>query len=282
MAHLKTFHQLQNYDDLHHIQLKKVHEKETMDRLIHEAKLEKKLIKPNEQPNILLAPQAQHYFASGFVHCSVSRNVLQSPLRIALAFQKHGGADDKIVMVAIKQGGNRTSNYHIFDTGRVGGWSIKNSMDAVKLDKKAGNYIGKLRREKNDRSSYSLYNAKEDKEQIAAFHYNMPTFAKQWTEGQPPRKMQVALPCIDENGDIEPRASYLRNKLLDNMKRKSITALNLFSTKEPTYDNGQYRLNFNGRVTTASVKNLQIEDEKGEIFLQFGKVNEHKFHLDYK
>lgn len=280
--HPEPLNQLQNYNDAYHQKMKKAHEEEVMQRLINEAKLKKKLNKPTEQPNILRAPQSHHYFASGFVHCSVSRNVLQSPLRIAFAFQKHGAIDDKTTMVAIKQGGNRTSNYHIFDTGRVGGWSIKNSTDAVKLDKKAGNYIGKLRREKNDRSSYSLYNSNEDKEQIAAYHYSMPTFAKQWTEGQPPRKMQVAIPWVDKNGEIEPRASYLKNRMIDNIKRNCKTSLNLFSTKEPTYDNGQYRLNFNGRVTTASVKNLQIENEHGEILLQFGKVNEHKFHLDFK
>ncbi len=280
----KTLYQLQNYDDLYHEQKKKkaYEDEEAMQRFVHQAKMANKTIKPTEQPGILLAPQLNHYFASGFVHCAVSRNVLQSPLRVSLAFQKHGAIDDKIAMVAIKQGGNRTSNYHIFDTGRLGGWSVKNSIDAVKLDKKAGNYIGKLRKEKNERNSYSLYNANEDKEQIAAYHYDTPSFAKQLTEGQPPRKMKVALPCIDKNGEIEPRASYLKNRMIDNIKSRSKTAINIFTTKEPTYDNGQYRLNFSGRVTTASVKNMQIINEEGEILLQFGKVNEHKFHLDFK
>jgi tubby-related protein 1 len=45
---------------------------------------------------------------------------------------------------------------------------------------------------------------------------------------------------------------------------------------------GQYRLNFSGRVQTPSVKNMQLENEQGEILLQFGKVDEHRFHLDYK
>jgi hypothetical protein len=70
--------------------------------------------------------------------------------------------------------------------------------------------------------------------------------------------------------------------LIDSIKKQSKTAVNLFSTKEPTYDNGQYRLNFSGRVTTASVKNMQIIDSNGEIIAQFGKVGEHRFHLDYR
>ena len=260
-----------------------------------------------QYPNILIAPKPHHYFSSGFVHCCVLRNPLQSPLRIKFIFQKHyhgnsnfvglGTSKDKVAMVAIKQNGNRTSNYHIFDTGRFGGWSNSSGRntgnrsstissigcnDELKLDKKAGNYIGKLRREKKDRSSYSLYDNKKNKEQIGAFMYTLPTLSSQWAEGQPPRKMQVAIPSIDKDGMIEPRASYLKNRLIDSIRKKSQTAVNLFSTKEPTYDNGHYRLNFNGRVTAASVKNMQIIDQHGEMFIQFGKVGEHRFHLDYK
>jgi hypothetical protein len=273
----KTAHQLYNYDDKLE-QLTESNEEEYSNPAI----LEKKWIRPSGRPHILVAPEEKHYFASGFIHCCIIRNVLQSPFRVQFIFQKHGSIDDKTAMVAIKQGGNRTSNYHIFDVGRVGGWSTRNSIDAVKLNKKAGNYIGKLRRERKDKSSYSLYDAKENKEQIGAFNYTLPTFAKQWKEGQPPRKMQVALPCVDKNGVIEPRASYLKNRLIDSIKKKSKTAVNLYSSKEPTYDNGQYRLNFSGRVTTASVKNMQIIDQEDEVFVQFGKVGEHRFHLDYK
>jgi hypothetical protein len=45
---------------------------------------------------------------------------------------------------------------------------------------------------------------------------------------------------------------------------------------------GQYRLNFSGRVLTPSVKNMQLENEQGEVLLQFGKVDEHRFHLDFR
>lgn len=270
------------------------------------------------RPNILIAPKPHHYFSSGFVHCCIIRNPLQSPLRIRFIFQKNyqdigigsggpgtGITKDTVAMIAIKQNGNRTSNYHIFDTGRFVGWSNSSRQggdnfgsngsnssggsissnscnEELKLDKKAGNYIGKLRREKKDRSSYSLYDNKKSKEQIGAFMYTLPTISAQWTEGQPPRKMQVAIPSIDKDGTIEPRASYLKNRLIHSIRRKSQTAANLFSTKEPTFDNGHYRLNFNGRVTAASVKNMQLVDQHGEIFVQFGKVGEHRFHLDYK
>jgi len=242
---------------------------------------------PKSRPSILQAPTSHQYFPSGFIHCCIVRDCNHSPFKVQFIYQKHGGLDDQkdeIVMVAIKQGGNVTSNYHIFDTARVGGWQKEGIKigDEIKLDKKAGNYIGKLRREKNDRSCYSLYDNKVDKEQVGAFMFFLPTLSKQWAEGQPPRKMQIAIPSIDKDGMIEPRASYLKNRLIDSIKKQSKTAVNLFSTKEPTYDNGQYRLNFSGRVTTASVKNMQIIDSNGEIIAQFGKVGEHRFHLDYR
>ena len=55
-------------------------------------------------------------------------------------------------------------------------------------------------------------------------------------------------------------------------------------TKEPVFENGNYRLNFHGRVTIPSVKNYQLTtaDDIHNVICQFGKVGENKFHLDYK
>ena len=46
-----------------------------------------------------------------------------------------------------------------------------------------------------------------------------------------------------------------------------------------------YCLNFNGRVTHASVKNFQLadeEDEAEEVMLQFGKVGKDLFTMDFR
>ena len=61
-------------------------------------------------------------------------------------------------------------------------------------------------------------------------------------------------------------------------------------TKEPTFERGQYRLNFKGRVTTPSVKNFQIvhtvdgetQSKTSDVIVQFGRVAENSFHLDFK
>lgn len=58
----------------------------------------------------------------------------------------------------------------------------------------------------------------------------------------------------------------------------------VFETKDPVYENGNYRLNFRGRVRVPSVKNFQLvaEDDIDDIICQFGKIGEDKFNLDYK
>jgi len=58
----------------------------------------------------------------------------------------------------------------------------------------------------------------------------------------------------------------------------------VYQTKEPVFENGNYRLNFHGRVGMPSVKNFQIVSEYDidDVVCQFGKVDQDVFHLDYK
>lgn len=47
---------------------------------------------------------------------------------------------------------------------------------------------------------------------------------------------------------------------------------------------GAYVLNFNGRVTMASVKNFQLvdPDDQENVLLQFGRVGKDVFNMDYQ
>ncbi|KAL7450070.1 hypothetical protein ACHAWC_002059 [Mediolabrus comicus] len=53
-------------------------------------------------------------------------------------------------------------------------------------------------------------------------------------------------------------------------------------SKQPAWDETMQRffLNFNGRVTMASVKNYQLEDANGDVCLQFGRTGKDEFILD--
>jgi tubby-related protein 1 len=87
-------------------------------------------------------------------------------------------------------------------------------------------------------------------------------------------------------GDKETGSSSMIRILedVDDVKRPLPQQFRICHTKEPTFVNGNYRLNFHGRVTVPSVKNFQIvsEFDVDDVVCQFGKVDNDVFHLDYK
>jgi tubby-related protein 1 len=192
-------------------------------------------------------------------------------------YQSIGGKNEKAVMVGQKEG----NMVRIFETGRLPSLSSDLTSD-MKMNKKSGNYLGKIQREKTDKSSFSLFDSSEDREQLAAFVYDSKPFLHNWREGQPPRHLKIAIPFVRNDGSLENMAPYLKNRMVENIKKNTATGMQVYSSREPTFDRGQYRLNFNGRVTIASVKNIQIVDSEEKMVAQFGKVGEHRFHLDYK
>jgi hypothetical protein len=218
------------------------------------------------------------------VHCCITR--FGDDL-YHLAFQVENA--ESVSAIAKKVTSSRTSTYHIFDALRGG--------TNAKLTKKAGHYIGKLRRDKGQPvGCYTLYNSSREKEQVATYVYQVQGLMKQITEGQPPRRIQVIIPKDSALSGVETneqplrdadklgRGTHRNNRLMEHLhngtwKNHRYVAV---QTRAPKYHEGQYRLNFSGRVLTPSVKNMQLETEQGECLLQFGKVGENKFHLDYK
>lgn len=133
-----------------------------------------------------------------------------------------------------------------------------------------------------------------------------------------PRKMQVAIPAVDENSqpifpasgaeDVVQRikdrnfrdVAYLINKpprwneqvrhiadlgtlyprILTNTPSSPPSFLDSISLLLPKVN--AYVLNFNGRVTMASVKNFQLvdPDEHNTVVLQFGRVGKDEFTMD--
>ncbi|KAL3785724.1 hypothetical protein ACHAW5_004666 [Stephanodiscus triporus] len=217
-------------------------------------------------PPLFAMPSKSHYHAStGFVHCSVTR---VDKDKYHLSFQADEA--EAVSIIAVKVKFSRTSNYHIFD-------ALRGGMNS-KLSKKAGHYIGKLRRPKGQPvGCYTLYNSSREKRQVAAFCYDIPKVVQQVTEGQPPRKMQAVIPA--QRSDHGTDGGFLEHLHTGTWKHHGLLAL---CTRSPTFQDGHYRLNFSGRVLEPSVKNMQLVEPAGEILLQFGKVNEDTFHLDYK
>eukprot|EP00981_Chlorochromonas_danica_P013804 scaffold6861_cov248-Ochromonas_danica.AAC.7 len=192
----------------------------------------------------------------------------------------------RTLIIARKMSLNRTSNYHLFDMTR--------GQAGSKLSKKAGNYLGKLRAKNTNRTEYSLLSHKADKEEIAGISFDRVTLLGQLKDGNQPRKMKILVPVPCEvTGTVEgvsAQANYgveslpdLLLEILDN-RRAIPDGLMMMETKEPVLENGNYRLNFFGRVNLPSVKNFQIVHSSNidNVLCQFGKVDEDVFHLDYK
>jgi tubby-related protein 1 len=177
---------------------------------------------------------------------------------------------------------NSTSNYHLFDMTR--------GVPGSKLTKKSANYMGKLRAQNSARTDYVVATSSLNKDEVAGIIFERQGVVSHLKNGSQPRKMIVVLPSLDEDDVPIPRARCSDDSILDELvssrrpNDQDRKAFRKFHTKEPVFENGNYRLNFRGRVTTPSVKNFQLvpEEDIDDIICQFGKVGEDHFHLDYK
>jgi hypothetical protein len=244
--------------------------------------------KENYIPQVLVAPFMTN--PGRLVQCCVVReaNKRLNP-RYTLRFQ--GIGSDKVILVAEKQsttsytagkGSKSSSKYYLFDASR-------GSSKTSKLTKKSSNYLGKLCSDSKLRYIYSLYNAKHPAEQVGVFEYRSLSLASQLKDGQPPRKLTVILPNVDSFGKSKSsKATWQhkmiqqRNLMVDESESGISDDLVVCTSKDPVFDGGQYRLNFGGRVTTPSVKNMQIVDETNAVVAQFGRVGQDTFHLDFR
>ncbi|GMH85818.1 hypothetical protein TL16_g10351 [Triparma laevis f. inornata] len=183
--------------------------------------------------------------------------------------------NDTICLVAEKQSTSRTAHYNIFDMTR--------GAPGRKLSKKAGNYLGKLRGSRNG-TDYSLFNSSQIKEQVAGFVFEKVSITKQLKEGQIPRKLHVLVPPLDSNNTTVPYQAAADSEMCERFVTGVKGKMTVLHTKEPTFERGQYRLNFHGRVTTPSVKNFQIVNPSNvrDVIAQFGRVSDSTFHLDFK
>lgn len=138
------------------------------------------------------------------------------------------------------------------------------------------------------RTEYSIVTRAEEREEVGAVIFERVGIISQLKEGCQPRKMTVLVPNL--NAESEPIPHKVIKKfgqkksLVDMIKNSETGRMFLLKSKEPVYENGNYRLNFHGRVSVPSVKNFQLSspDDPAHVVCQFGKVGEDRFHLDYK
>jgi len=185
---------------------------------------------------------------------------------------------NKHLITAVKRTYNRTSNYHMFDMTR--------GVVGRRLSKKSGNYLGKLRALNMSRTEYALITMSSEREEVAAIVFNRHTLINQIKDGSVPRKMSVMVPQLDADSIPVPnRVSETgHGSMVDMLHAMDNGNMFVFESKDPVFENGNYRLNFHGRVSIPSVKNFQLVsvDDPNHIICQFGKVAEERFNLDFK
>jgi tubby-related protein 1 len=157
------------------------------------------------------------------------------------------------------------------------------------LSKKSGNYVGKLRSKTLQGNEYVLVNNAPVKGELAAFVYEQLDIMAQVREGPLPRRVVVTVPPIGDDGEPIPQEAKgpkgaLIPMCIPKTRDERARDMCIFQTKDPSYENGCYRLNFNGRVKVPSVKNFQLVSaaDPEDVVFQFGKFDDEKFTVDFK
>ena len=216
--------------------------------------------------------------SAGTVQCNIRR--AKTSMTGNPVYSVYLKNNETFLMCSKKRPQNKTSNYKI-------------CMSENNLSRDGGNYLGKLRSNFMGTEFQIFDNGHNGKDE--------PEFAEQGTRNElgavtyaanvwgsrGPRKMQVALPAVDENERMilsDPTTSSgeeILNKIRNRNCRDTVYLIN----NPPRWNEqvGAYVLNFNGRVTMASVKNFQLVDpeERGTVVLQFGRVGKDEFTMDF-
>mmetsp|Transcript_28981 Transcript_28981/g.61255 ORF Transcript_28981/g.61255 Transcript_28981/m.61255 type:complete len:720 (+) Transcript_28981:1092-3251(+) len=241
---------------------------------------------PNVMRSFLMKPCPK---GEGMTQCCIRRNkgiknALFPEYRIYL--KRNNSKTETFLMTSKKRVGNKTSNYLI-------------SMSRNVHDKNSDNILGKLRSNflgteyviydhgKNpdyDDSYYDEKNCDDIRCELGAILYAASTSLG----AKGPRKMRACISSVDDGGnplkvwqpnkDDERMATCFKNETAD------IDKLVCLENKPPSWNDevGAYVLNFNGRVTMASVKNFQLceQDDEQKQIMQFGRIGKDEFSLD--
>jgi tubby-related protein 1 len=166
--------------------------------------------------------------------------------------------------------------------------------------KSSSNIIGKLRANFLG-TEFQIYDAGKNPKHLDSFfdekNYDEPRcelgailYSSNIIGNRGPRKMQVCINRVSEHGECVKRwqPAVKDEEMLECFKAKNETArkhLLIYENRQPKWneDIGSYVLNFDKRVSLASVKNFQLIDptsSNGKVLMQFGKKGQDEFIMD--
>ncbi|XP_068450903.1 tubby-related protein 1 [Clinocottus analis] len=165
------------------------------------------------------------------------------------------------------------------------------SIDATDLSRGGENFVGKLRSNlmgtkftvfdnalNPDRALPDMSNARQE---LAGIIYETNVLGMKG-----PRRMTIIIPGMDKNNERVPlRPRNECDGLLIRHQNRRMENLIELHNKTPVWndESSSHVLNFNGRVTQASIKNFQIVHSKDldYIVMQFGRIADDIFTLDF-
>ncbi|XP_051561826.1 tubby-related protein 1-like [Myxocyprinus asiaticus] len=213
------------------------------------------------------------------VKCKVTRDKRGMDKGLYPTYYLHLDNEKKVFLLAgRKRKKSTTSNYLI-------------SIDPTDLSRGGENFIGKLRSNlmgtkftvfdnalHPDRALPDMSNARQE---LAAIIYETNVLGMKG-----PRRMIIVIPGMNKDGErvpIRPRSD--NDGLLMRHQNRNMENLIELRNKTPVWneETASHVLNFNGRVTQASIKNFQIVHNKDQdyIVMQFGRIADDAFTLDY-
>eukprot|EP01006_Ploeotia_vitrea_P033904 TRINITY_DN65658_c11_g2_i1.p1 TRINITY_DN65658_c11_g2~~TRINITY_DN65658_c11_g2_i1.p1 ORF type:complete len:648 (+),score=2.35 TRINITY_DN65658_c11_g2_i1:28-1971(+) len=224
---------------------------------------------------------------SGIVQCYIRRNKngVNKLHPIYTLYLKEG---DRMLLQSKKRANNKTSNYII-------------TMTEKDFNRSSINYLGKLRSNFVG-TEFQVYDngvaprdGKEEEEQTGGVNTNPRKelagimYAPNVMGSRGPRKMQVAVPAVDAHDRAvtwKSSGSSGVDELINRIRDRNMRDIVYMINKPPRWNEqvSAYVLNFNGRVTMASVKNFQLVDPDNQeaVLLQFGRVGKDEFTMDFQ
>ncbi|KAM4703436.1 tubby protein homolog [Rhinophrynus dorsalis] len=218
------------------------------------------------------------------LQCRITRDKKGLDKGIYPTYYLHLERDDGkrlFLMAARKRKKCKTSNYLI-------------SLDPTDLSRGGESFIGKVRSNtlgtkftvfdngKNPDSKPFVQERESVRQELVSICYETNVLGFRG-----PRKMTVIIPGMNMDGErVAIRPQNEHETLLARYQNGNMENIIVLYNKAPSWneETQSYVLNFHGRVTQASVKNFQIvnADESENIIMQFGRVAEDVFTMDFR
>lgn len=235
-----------------------------------------------EVKQILMEPVPKEY---GIVKCYVKR--YRGKSRLSPEYRVYLDGSNQFLMTSKKRAKKTSSNYLI-------------SIGRNDYSKSSLNIIGKLRANFLG-TEFQIYDAGKNPKHLDSFfdekNYDEPRcelgailYSSNILGNRGPRKMQVCINRVSEHGECVKRwqPAVKDEEMIECFKAKNETArkhLLIYENRQPKWneDIGSYVLNFDKRVSLASVKNFQLIDpssSNGKVLMQFGKKGQDEFIMD--